>query len=151
MRYLSRGRSILLSGICLTLHTSAATSEPELIATCGASKGYSYYVEGGLIPKESAGYQEDGISRGSIQLLLDGNEADIVQIDGTDTRRSAKDEGGSVLPVVNGSNIAVLVLYQGVVENYVFRMNTSEVTWSKSTFGYSLDKHSVLRAPCVFE
>lgn len=139
--------------ITLFFSSQVYASDMNLLATCGASKGYSYYVEGGLVDSNSAGFTDDGISTGSIQLLVgaDGKTADIVQIDATDTRRSALEEGASTYPLINGSNISVIVLYQGVVENYTFRSQSNEVTWSKSSFGYSLDKHSLYRSSCVFE
>jgi hypothetical protein len=129
----------------------AFSTNAQVVATCGTSSGYSYYVEGGYVEKSKAGFSEDGISSGSIQLVINGDDADIIVIDATNTSKSAKEQGGTVVAVKNGSNIGVAIFYEGVIENYVFRIDTSEVTFSKATFGYMLDKHSVFKAACVFE
>lgn len=138
--------------ITISISLACATvAKAEIIASCSNSSGYSYYVAGGLVPESDAGFTTDQISDGVLQLIELSNGVDIVQLDSTGTRRSATDEGGKVVASANGTNISVIVLYEGVVENYVFRIASSEVTWSKSSFGYSIDKHAVYRAKCLFE
>jgi len=52
----------------------------KVIYTCGPSKGYSYYLRGGLASKADEGWKEDGI-RAGIQLIFDDNLAlDLVSI-----------------------------------------------------------------------
>lgn len=144
----------LLVALILCLPSLPANSaDLDLLATCGGSSGYSYYVEGGYVDASKAGFTTDTISKGSIQLLMseDGKLTDIVQIDASDSRLSALEEGASTFAMVNGTNVTVIVAYEGVIENYTFRFETHEVTWSKSSFGYALDKHSLFQAPCVFQ
>jgi hypothetical protein len=68
------------------------------IAICGASEGYAYYPEAGLLPiapnKDGAGWQKDGIKLGRITLSLVGDKFDVLYTDATGAVISAKGDGG---------------------------------------------------------
>jgi hypothetical protein len=52
----------------------------KVIYTCGPSKGYTYYLSGGLASKADEGWKEDGINSG-IQLIFDdANSLDLVSL-----------------------------------------------------------------------
>jgi len=140
-----------LINFVLLLFPSFAYS--NVIASCGSSVGYGYYVDNGLIPSEKAGYSEDKISNGVIQLTSNDDQTmDVVHIDATGQKLSITADGAKLFPLTNGSNIHIIAVYPaGVVENYTFRIATNEVTWTKSSFGQLIDKTSVLRATCLFE
>jgi hypothetical protein len=124
-----------------------------VIASCGSSSGYSYYVDNGFIQPESAGFTDDTITDGVIQLISEpDNEMDIILIDATGQRLSIVKDGAKLVPLFYGGNIHVIAVYPaGVVENYTFRVPTNEVTWTKSSYGQLIDKASVFRAKCLFE
>lgn len=132
---------------------TAPIARAEVIASCGASMGYGYYVDNGIIPSEKAGYSEDTITNGVIQLItLSDENFDVVHIDATGKKLSIVGDGAQLFPLSNGSNIHIIAIYPaGVVENYTFRVATNELTWTKSSFGGLIDKTSVFRSLCLFE
>lgn len=74
-----------ISAIALTfsvfLLPTASKAFGSVVATCGAAKGYSYYVPSQLVSADNAGLPEDGISNGVVQLYFDGDRADILFVD----------------------------------------------------------------------
>jgi len=52
----------------------ATAAQTAVITKCGASKGYAYYFGGQAVPPGKAGWREDGISDGEIQLIQSGKE-----------------------------------------------------------------------------
>ena len=44
------------------------SAHSETLITCGGSEGHAYYLSGDLIPAEMAGWQEDTVSAGNINL-----------------------------------------------------------------------------------
>lgn len=125
----------------------------KVIASCGASTGFGYYVDNGFIPSDKVGFTEDNISNGVIQLLSQGEDKfDVVHIDATGQPLSIVGDGAQLFPLWNGVNLHLIAVYPaGVVENYTFRFNSNEVTWTKSSFGGLIDKTSVFRSPCLLE
>ena len=90
-------RAALAAVIGITLCiTSANAVAQETIIRCGASVGHGYYLEGGVVEGDSAGWQEEGESpsdRMELKLLSDGsyyilysfnNELNSVQQSGAD-------------------------------------------------------------------
>ena len=68
---------LLVLGLLLPL----SSLSNALTVSCGASKGYSYYFEGGLVQKKDSGFTEDSISNGRFSLTVnDKNEADILKL-----------------------------------------------------------------------
>ena len=119
---------ILIAG-CIGLALTAATAtvgKADVITRCGASKGYAYYFEGPLVPREKSGWTSDGISKGGIQLVRDGKEFDIVYTDVAGTR-SAKSDGFIVLnlSMPNTGFFTVLLVSEGtgVIEHYLFKLD----------------------------
>ena len=102
---------------------SISNVRAEVVASCGASMGYGYYVDNGMIPSDKVGYSEDKISNGVIQLIaLNDQSFDIVHIDATGQKLSIAGDGAQLFPLSNGSNIHIVAIYPaGVVENYTFR------------------------------
>jgi hypothetical protein len=69
------------TALLLALMCMAASADAKQITSCGASKGYSFNFEGPIVPRDKAGWIEDGISSGGLVLLLNGDEFDIVITD----------------------------------------------------------------------
>ena len=119
----------LIAG-CIGLAVTAAnwaSAKADVITRCGASKGYAYYFEGPLVPREKSGWTQDGISQGSMQLVRDGKELDIVYTDTAGTR-SAKADGFLVFNLSPPNNTGFVTLIAvsertGVVEHYLFTLN----------------------------
>lgn len=126
-------------------------ADAEIVATCGASKGHAYYIPGPLVPPSDAGWQTDGISKGSFQLIRSGDDWDIVFTDASGGTLSAKGDGGEVLGVVTeAGDILVQIFYRVTIETYVFWLSKSkpEVSYSQAKFAAGIRKHSLMVAPC---
>jgi hypothetical protein len=141
----------IFAALFLAFSSSHAIS--DVIASCGSSAGFGYYVNNGVIPADKVGFSEDTISNGVIQLLAKNEDKfDIIHIDATGQRLSIVEDGAQLFPLFNGTNLHIVAIYPaGVVENYTFRIGSNEVTWTKSSFGVLIDKTSVFRSQCLFE
>lgn len=93
------------------------------IATCGALSGHSYYQPSGLVGGSDAGWQEDGVTGGSLTLVMNDNgEADLLQFDASKKVISAVNDGAKVSPIrISADELAVSVYYQAdTIEIYSF-------------------------------
>lgn len=100
----------------------------EVIAECGPLKGHSYFPNAGLVPANKAGWQQDGISRGTVTLQrLSSGDLDIVFTDANRNQVSTTRDGGKVyLTRANPSDISLVVIYPGVTDEiYSFWQATS--------------------------
>jgi len=123
----------------------------EIVATCGASEGWAYYVPGGLAPAGKPEWVKDQISSGSFQLIRSGEDFDIVFTDATGRTLSAKGDGGSIVGfATKDGNVVVYILYEMLTENYVFWLSQKQPTlsYSQAKFATPIRKHSLLVAPC---
>ena len=139
--------------LTLVFMLTPISAHSNVIASCGSSEGFGYYVDNGFIPANKVGFSEDTISNGVIQLLAKSDDKfDIIHIDATSQRLSIVEDGAQLFPLFNGTNLHIVAIYPaGVVENYTFRFASNEVTWTKSSFGALIDKTSVFRSQCLFE
>jgi hypothetical protein len=136
----------ILASILLALSDQPAHS--EVLRTCGASSGWAYYLAGGVVQQDDAGWQEDGISNGGVMLLRDGENWDIVYTDATGSRSARADGGRVVMLTENTSGVVVLVAYPTVQETYLFSATRSEVVWTQIKAAGLADKGAVFRAAC---
>lgn len=136
----------------LVLIVTSGNVSAEVVATCGASKGWAYYIQGPLVTESEAGWTADGISKGSFQLIRAGNDFDIVFTDSSGGTVSSKGDGGSVAGhVTQDGDVVVSVAYQtGVFETYVFWLSQKkpEVSFSQAKFATQVRKQSLMVAPC---
>lgn len=97
----------------------------EPLASCGDEKGMAYYVTAGKVTPDAAGWQEDGITGGSVTLDFSENGLDVLFYDANKTVQSAKGGGAEVKPLTFGEkSISVLVSYRGnTTEIYDFYEN----------------------------
>ena len=57
-------------GVAVALWMGAAdTAFADIISRCGPSSGYAHYPQSELVSKAQAGWRQDGISNGALQLM----------------------------------------------------------------------------------
>jgi hypothetical protein len=143
--------SVLVLGLIIS---SAAYAKD--IAVCGASEGYSYFPEAGLLAapeSEDAGkWKTDAISSGRLTLSRSGDRFDLLFTDATGAVISARGDGGEVVRVGQTADaITVVVNYSGsLVETYTFikAAGGAEAIWSTNKYGTLIPKIGAYRAPC---
>jgi hypothetical protein len=137
-------------GLVLWLACCAPVSA-DVVASCGASEGWGYFVPSGLVPKEESGWEKDRISKGSFQLVRRLEEWDIVYTDTIGTT-SARATGGQVFGfATKDGDIVVNVLYPHSFETYVFWLSLPEpvASYSQAKHGTAIRKHAVMVAKCA--
>ncbi|MQT11991.1 hypothetical protein [Segnochrobactrum spirostomi] len=135
----------------LSCPVSAMAQDSETIAVCSESGGYAYYFEGGAVPPGQGGWRPDTIKSGSITLVRQANGTFDVIIGDAAAPRSASSMGGRIIPLPSaGGKIVLLVVYDGVTEQYIFDIASSkhEVIWTSARYGGLIDKAAVFHASC---
>lgn len=126
-----------MTSLLVALVASAAfvaVSSPTLaqvVASCGASSGYSYNLPGPITPAEQAGWTADTISKGGVQLMKDGESFDIIYTDALGGR-SAKADGGTVVGYAAAAGFLVIVAYPSVIETYQFNFDSNQMLWTQN-------------------
>ena len=149
-------KKFYLCKLCLivfgALLTAQGVSAEGLSISCGASKGYAYYFEGGVVDRANSGFSEDAISEGKISLTLnEKGEGDVLTIDATGGIKSATSQGANVLVLpTEGSGVNWLVMYgDGTLEVYSYNGNTNKVASYRNTVGNALvAKNSLFISDC---
>ena len=143
---------IYLLILITTLLMSFSGLSNALTVSCGASKGYAYYFEGGLVQKKDSGFTEDSISNGQFSLTVnDKGEADILTIDATGTIKSATSQGGNVAIFDAGDGGANwLAMYSdGTLEVYSYNVSSKTVASYRNTVGNpNVAKNSLFVSDC---
>ena len=134
----------------------AQDAAAKIITQCGASAGYAYYLEGGLIAPKDAGWQKDSVSGGGFQFIAadDGSDPDIIMTDAAGTRSSRAD--GANVALVSGAEegfYLVLSIYPttGTVEHYLFQLDdrgNGTVVWGTTRSGSVFKKSSLMISKC---
>lgn len=145
-------RTAVSGALLMALAFVSTNVQAEILAVCGASKGYAYYLPSALVPDKDAGWTEDAISGGSFQLIRSGDNYDIVFTDATGRTLSTKGDGGEILGMENGKgDLIVTVLYPHVIETYAFWFSSSGpliATFSQVKHETPIAKHAVFKASC---
>ncbi len=126
-----------------------------IVTKCESPTGWSYFVEGALVPKKYAGWTKDGISGGSFLVTQDDRTGyDIIYSDSI-KRTVSSLEDGATIHVASKTNIdlVLLVIYPGLIETWYFRIKPNgegDVTVSSARFGKAgiINKHSLMQANC---
>lgn len=108
--------------IVITMFASNTYANTQ-IASCSSPQGYSYYAAYGLVPKDKAGWQKDGITGGNTTLSVTNGNYDILYTDSSGRGiMSATSEGAKIALTRNtSSTIQVIVLYPtSTTEIYTF-------------------------------
>ena len=145
-------KSLIL--IVITLLTNSAYANTQ-IASCSSPQGYSYYAAYGLVPKDKAGWQKDGITGGKTTLSVINGKYDILYTDSSGRGiMSATAEGAEIALTRNtSSTIQVIVLYPtSTTEIYTF-WKTTDGKYQFSQIQNKIDpvpKSSVYVGNCSF-
>ena len=143
---------IYLLILITTLLMSFSGLSNALTVSCGASNGYAYYFEGGLVQKKDSGFTKDSISNGKFSLTVnDKNEADILTIDATGTIKSATSQGGNVMLLSAGDGgFNWLAVYgDGTLEVYSYSVSSNSVASYRNTVGNpNVAKNSLFVSDC---
>jgi hypothetical protein len=123
--------------------------QAAVLAECGASSGQTFIIERGIVAPGDGGWMDDGISGGSIVLLQDGDNYDIVFGDITGGTLSAKGDGAQVFLVGHpDAGPVILVVYPQVTELYQFDLTNGFVLWSQHKYAGLVDKAALFYASC---
>jgi hypothetical protein len=125
----------------------------QVIATCGPSTGQAYYLHGGVVPRDEAGFQADAISGGAFTLSwASDTQVDVLYLDATGDIRSALAGGANiVITAATDALIQILVAYPGgPVKVYVFDLDDDEAVYTVSRADELLAKAAVYRVDCTF-
>src|SRR5687768_9923772 len=96
MKFFSGGIHMVRRALSMFVLVIAAVDvSADVVATCGASEGWGYYVPGGSNPDQNPEWVKDAISKGSFQLIRSGDDFDIVFTDSTGGTVSTKGDGGT--------------------------------------------------------
>ncbi len=133
---------------------TATIARAELIARCGASAGYSVFLESALMPKAQAGWAKDGIAKGALQLVRDGTQFDVVYTDIASTR-SARSDGFEIfrMPSTPANRYLLIGINpsSGVMEHWLFNLDgqgRGKVIWGTVRGGTAFPKSSLMEAAC---
>ena len=141
--------------LALLINTSAYAAD---IAACSDPVGKGYFPEIGLVTKKDSGWEDEKITGGITKLTKIGdNEEDIMFVDIRKDIISARDDGGTVIPLNRGENaFSVLVFYPDkTAEVYTFLKNTSGDleylhTLSRAGDQVLITKATVMRGSCSY-
>ena len=129
----------------------------QVITSCGASKGYTYFFKGGVVPKDKSGWTEDAISKGNIILVLEGNGKELnIYYKDAQTTKSAKENGGELHLMYAEENLKTIIMLvhypgNGVLEHYMFRLDANgngSVVWGTDRATNRYAKASLFQASC---
>ena len=127
----------------------------EIVTRCGSSSGHDFYLQGGLVSPDRAGWSKGRISSGQILLIHNGNEPDIIFTDATKQIQSARAEGATVIEVEGGPPgfRLILAVYQGngTIEHFLFGLDedgSGTVAWGTSRANALITKSSLYKATC---
>lgn len=147
---LLRGAAVFL-GLC-------ASADAAVLMECGASKGSSYILEGGILPADRAlqDWVSDGVTGGKIALIQDGEIFDIVTTDASGSTFSYRPDGAKVVALNNTPGEWLIVSYwpDNVLETHYFNRlsHGGEVLWLQHKFGEApIKKSGAFRAACTAE
>ena len=147
-------RILLISTILLALGVSNATA--DVVTRCEAPAGYSYFLNGSLVPSKGAGWQKDGITKGTYLVMRDAaGEYDIIFTDALNRTVSSREDGGQIIVVSQSDDRLILIVsYPEMnLEIWYFsidRRGVGKVTVSQARYGSEavINKHSLMTAVC---
>ena len=141
---------LLLTLLLIAFAPSAVLA--ETVMTCGESKGHAFFHTGPLVPREKAGFAEDGISGGKTSLVRkqDGKYG-IYFVDVSGSIKSVEDQGGVIIPFRTASDglISLLLLYPDqLTEIYAFNPKTKKLVLLQHKYNSFVNKSAVYESDC---
>lgn len=142
-------KALILIGSFATQALSSMAAQSQTLIECEAGKGWAYYSNIEPETGKPTGWVEDGITGGSITLVRDGDEFDLLIRDTIGTI-SARAEGAQIVLLgFRATYLEVLASYpQGAKEIYTFDFAAKQLVWSQHKFGVLYDKAHTFVAAC---
>ena len=146
----------LLSTIFFSLSASNvahATTAPEIIVSCGESKGHAYFHHNAYVSKKDSGWAEDKVTNGSFFVQKSGDDYDLIYRTKLGLTSSV-DDGALIMPThKNENSLSLVVIYpsNGNTEVYNFQhidTDDAEATWTQTKVGTLIVKSGVFHASC---
>jgi hypothetical protein len=131
-------------------------AQTSIVTRCTGIEGYAYYVEGPLVEKKNSGWQKDGLKDGSFLVTRTGDGYDIIYVDAANRTVSTREDGGTVVAIVDKPDALVLVTAyaaSGLSEMWTFRLNesgrgTMMHSMHRHGGGLPIERYSLMRAQC---
>ena len=151
--------TITLLFVAALVAAPTALSQPvnaNEIASCSNPQGQAFFPLRGDNPKNTSGWQKDGIAGGRITLAkAGGDKLDILYVDSRRQMMSVIRDGGKILPIRATENeISVLAVSDEQTEIYTFWRNKEgklEFSMLQSRGGKATNpKTSIMVGSCDF-
>ena len=133
---------------CAVIGTMAFADTTEVLMTCGASSGSSYYFKDPIFNPDGGKWMKDGISNGSIMLVSTGSVLDILFSDSIGGAGYKADGAEVVLLGNNDRFFRVGAISKYYVDIYTFDLVGQNVVWTTSKFGQTAPKVAIYEASC---
>ena len=147
--------SVVIALVLIVLVPFDAAAQTKIITRCTGIEGHAYFIESDLVSKKDAGWQKDGISKGSYLVTKVGEDYDIIYVDAADRTVSTREDGGQVLTVTDmPGTIVLLVVYpRRSAETWTLRLDDQGrgfvmQTISRFNGPLGIEKYSLMRATC---
>ena len=93
----------------------------EVIASCGYSIGYAYFIAGGFVPTDQAGWRKEDVSS-QLLLVRKGSDYDVLKITGS-RMTTAASQGAKISVLAQRPDAIILVaVYPGLFERFIFQI-----------------------------
>ncbi len=140
--------AIVIAAVISATHSAIAAE--GVLARCGASKGYGYFLYDEIMNPKGPSWNEDGISDGKILLVKLGDEWDI-QFGDTVGEYGYRQDGAKVIPLGGADGKMTIGAFAGsYTDVYTFDFTQKEVVWSSHKIGTPIPKVGTYRANCSF-
>ena len=137
-------RNVLLT-ICVAIFAADQPlfSETINLIECGESKGWGYYLPGGIVTKADEGWKNERMAVEKLRLVSDGKSYDLIFVYSTGKEQSAS-ERGAVVKKLAGTDEDILMVaatypQDASVEYFIFHHpQTGEwsVVWGSARGGF---------------
>jgi hypothetical protein len=153
-------RKIFLFSLVVLFCSFSTSAFSADVAICGASSGYTYFANRGLVDAKDVGWQKDGMSSGQFTLTIDGQGKFDILASGPLGVASYLKGGAKIIPTeISDTAVAIVAIYPfeveaaGVVDTYVFQKLKNgklQAMYTQARPGELLPKISALIADCSY-
>jgi len=115
-------KKIILLGFFILILSKPVFADEWIIARFKSPQGKAYYANIGLMSKKDAGWKNDGIKEGIVEIVVNNGKLDVRYVDTTKRIVSASEDGGEVKIFGRAINaVSILVYYpRHTIEVYNF-------------------------------
>ena len=138
----------LTFGLSLIVPSLSIAQPIEVLFSCGASSGYGYYFTDPIFNPDGPNWTKDGMRNGSITLVSQGENLDII-FDDAARGHGYRSDGAEVV-FLGGSDryYRVGAFHQNYADIYTFDVLGKKVVWSSNKSGPLSSKVVVYEAVC---